>query len=115
MTPRGNVSSIADRARNAPAVDPQDGLFDKEFDDTNLEQLLDKREAAKDKRAKATKAFKDEDDKVKARLSEFELADGEVARVGKYRIAKKATPGRAVSFETSPSSRLSISLFPTGD
>lgn len=109
--PGGNVSSIADRARNAPAEDPQDGLFDKEFDDTNLEQLLDKREAAKEKRGKAQKAFKEEDDKVKARLSEFELADGEVARVGKYRIEKKALPPRSVSFDTDPSSRLNITQF----
>lgn len=111
MTPGGSVSSIAERARNGAAADPQDGLFDKEFDDTNLEELLDKREQKKAKRAAANAAFKEEDDKVKARLSEFELADGEVARVGKYRIEKKATAARAVSFETSPSSRLNISLF----
>lgn len=105
------TSSIADRAQNGAAVDAQDGLFDKEVDDGALEAALDTREKAKAKRAAAQKTFKEEDDKVKARLSEFELADGEVARVGKYRIEKKAIAGRAVSFETGPSTRLHISLF----
>lgn len=111
MTPGGSVSSIADRARTGAAVDPQNGLFDKEFDDTNLEQLLDKREEKKTKRGAANKAFKEADEQAKARLEEFELADGEVARVGKYRIEKKATAARSVSFDTSPSSRLNIKLF----
>lgn len=113
MTDSSNVSSIADRARAgaAAAADPQDGLFDKQFDDSNLESLLDKREERKAERKAANKAFKTEDDKVKARLEEFNLADGEVARVGKYRIEKRATQGRSVSFDTSPSSRLNISLF----
>lgn len=111
MPPSTTGQSITERAQNGAVVDPQEGLFDHEIADEALEALLDKREDAKAKRGRAQKAFKDEDDKVRARLSEFELGDGEVARVGKYRIAKRALPGRSVSFETSPSSRLYISLF----
>lgn len=114
----GSVSSIADRARRGEGAEPPEdpaaaaANVDHTFDDSNLETLLDKRESKKDARRKANKEFKAEDDKVKARLEEFNLADGEVARVGKYRIEKKAITGKSVSFDTDPSSRVNISLFP---
>lgn len=94
-----------------PAGDPQDGLFDRTVDDSNLEALLDQREDLKRARKEAQAAFKETDDAVKARIAEFDLPDGEVARCGKYRIEKKATKPRSVAFETEGSSRLDIKLF----
>lgn len=108
----GRGSSVADRARgHLSAVDGQQGMFDREFDDTNLEALLDQREEKKAKRLAAQKAFKEKDDLVKARLSEFELADGEVARVGKYRIENKVTAPGHREFDVGGGNRLNIKLF----
>jgi hypothetical protein len=104
----GETTPAEDRV---PAGDPQGGLMDRDIEDDALEALLDRREDRKAEKSAATAAFKEVDDAVKARIGEFELADGEVARVGKYRIEKKATQGRSVSFDTAPSSRLQIKLF----
>lgn len=109
--PSSGENHPQDLGNDVPAGDPQDGIFDKQINDDSLETLLDKREDLKTERKAAQAAFKEKDDAVKARIAEFELADGEVARVGKYRIEKKATASRSVSFETSPSSRLTIKLF----
>jgi hypothetical protein len=117
MPPSTTGSSISERARNGTAagVDAQDGLFDKEITDTGLESLLDERETKKTAKARAVKAFKEKDDLVKARLGEFELADGEVARVGKYRIENKPRRGGHRSFDVSAGNTLSITLFDGGE
>lgn len=102
--------SVEQRARSGAEVDPQEGLFDQTIDDTNLETLLDQRATARQKKLDAAKAFKEKDDLVKARLSEFELAVGEVARVGKYRIEVKRTEGGHREFDVGAGSRLQIKL-----
>lgn len=104
-------SSIADRARNGAAEDPQAGLFDREIEDASLEELLDQREDKRAKKSSATTAFKEKDDLVKARLSEFELEGGEVIRCGKYRITKTVTAPGHREFDVGAGSRLNISLF----
>lgn len=96
---------------NSAASTPQTALDEKPIDSPELEALIDKREERKATKKEATAAFKEMDDAVKARIAEFDLPEGEVARCGKYRIEKRPTKGRSVSFETAPSSRLTISLF----
>lgn len=117
MPPSTTGSSISDRARNGTSAteDPQDGLFDKLIEDASLEELIDQREALREKAATAKSKFNDKDVLVKARLGEFELAVGEVARVGKYRIANKRTAGGHREFDVAPSSRLTIGLIDTGE
>lgn len=95
----------------APAGDPQMGMDERIVDDASLEALLDKREELKLARKEAQAAFKEKDDAVKARIAEFDLGDGEVARCGKYRVERKVVKPRSVSFETSGSSRYAIKLF----
>lgn len=110
--PNGNGSSISDRARgHRSAVDPQDGLFDQDINDDALERLLDEREDRKGKRLEANRKFKEKDDLVKARLEEFSLGEGEVARVGKYRIEKRTSRGGHREFDVAPGARLNITLF----
>lgn len=109
-----NTSSISDRARNgngAAEGDAQDGMFDKEVDDRALERLLDKRAELNQAKLDAARAYKEKDDQVKARLSEFSLAEGEVARVGKWRVENKVQPGGHRSFDVGRSTRLDIKLF----
>lgn len=108
----GSGSSVRDRARgHLSSVDAQEGMFDRTIDDTGLEALLDQREDVKAKKLDANRKFKEKDDLVKARLGEFELADGEVARIGKYRIEKKQRAGGHREFDVAPGTRLNITLF----
>lgn len=107
----GRGSSVSNRARHLSSVDPQDGLFDQEYDDGALEALLDEREALNSTRLAAVADFKEKDDAVKAKIAEFDLADGEVARVGKYRIEKRRREGGHRDFDVAPGSRLTIKLF----
>jgi hypothetical protein len=106
--PNGNGSSISDRARSGVGPDPQDGMFDKEWSDPDLEAALEAREASKDRRSTANKDFKVKDTVVKDRLNQFSLAVGEVARVGRFRIKKERRAGNSISFETEPREQLSI-------
>lgn len=115
MPPTQSGSSISDRARTngaAASADYQQGLFDREVEDRGLERLLDKRAELQHELGEAKKEFKKKDDQVKARLSEFNLEAGEVARVGKYRIEIKPLAGGHREFDVAPSTRTNISLFP---
>jgi hypothetical protein len=107
----GRGSSVSNRARHLSSVDAQDGLFDQEIDDTSLEALLDEREDLNEKRLEANRKFKEKHDLVKARLGEFNIAVGEVARVGKYRIEKRPSQGGHREFDVAPGERLTIKLF----
>lgn len=92
------------------AVDPQDGLFDREVEDGDLISALEKREKLNVQRKAVTAKYKDAHDNVKGMLAGFELGDEEVVRVGRFRIKMSRTEGRSVSFDTSPSRRMTISL-----
>jgi hypothetical protein len=75
-----------------------------------LEQALEERENRKASLGALRKQFREADDHAKALLGEFNIQEGEVARIGRWRISRKAVAARAVSFETSPTSRLQIKL-----
>ena len=89
--------------------DQQEEMFTREITDADdLVKLLGKREQKKIARKEAQRAFKTVDDQVKARLSEYNLQAGEVARIGDYKVKIVKSQGRAVSFETAPSERTVI-------
>lgn len=92
------------------AVDPQDGLFDKAWEDADLEAALEEREVTRAAKLAATSAHKLKDDEAKALLDKFELAVGEVARIGRFRIKKTMTAGNDVSFTTAPREQLRIAV-----
>jgi len=115
MPPTGNGQSIAERARTGAAVDAQDGLFDKEWDDSALIGALEERERIKEQRAAVNAEYKRADAAAKDKLMDFSLAVGEVARVGRFRIKKTAVGSRAVSFETEPTERLNIGVIPDAE
>jgi hypothetical protein len=93
-------------------IDPQTELQERELDSPSLLKALQERQDAKDDLKQHRKTFKEADDRAKALLSEFSLADGEVARIGQYKITKKHIAPKTVSFETDPTSRIQISLIP---
>jgi hypothetical protein len=87
----------------------QTAIDERVVDNTDLEAALEKREKLKEQRGKATKVFNEADEQAKGMLAEFALEDGEVARCGRFRIAKKTTIARSVNFDVEPGSRLVIS------
>ena len=93
----------------ATTEEPQLAMDEKVIDSTPLESALEARESKKKSKQAASKQFKEADDIVKGLVSEFELADGEVARVGAFRIEQRATPGGSRAFDVNPGSRLLIS------
>jgi hypothetical protein len=115
VPPTGNVRSIQDRARTSGGVDAQDGLFDKVFDDETLEAALEERERLRQQRLDVTAEAKVADKKAKDELGKFELAVGEVARVGRFRIKKTQPSSRDVSFTTNPQARLNIGVINDGE
>lgn len=103
-------SNNSERARTGGGVDPQDGLFDKQFTSDDLEAALEERERIRIHRSEVNAEYRTADETAKDLLAGFELAVGEVARVGRFRIKKTATPPRSVSFETEGSERLTIGV-----
>lgn len=96
----------------AVALAAQTQLDEKELDDAQLLLALNNRQQHKESVKNARKTFKQADDHAKALIAAHELADDTAARIGQYRIVKKAVPSRQVQFETDPTSRLTISLIP---
>lgn len=94
------------------AVDPQDGLFDVTWEDSDLEAILEAREETRAEKLSAAKAHKIKDDEAKALLEKYTLAVGEVARIGRFRIKKTRSEGNEVSFTTEPREQLRIAVDP---
>jgi hypothetical protein len=91
-------------------VDPQQGMFDREFEDGDLIAALEKREKLNKTKKAAAAKYREQHDVVKGMLDGFQLGDEEIVRVGRFRIKMSRTEGRSVAFETSPSRRMTISL-----
>lgn len=94
----------------AVALAAQTAIDEQELDDAQLLLALNNRQQHKEAVKQARKTYKEADDRAKALIANHELADDTAARIGQYRISKKAVPARSVQFETDPSSRITISL-----
>lgn len=90
--------------------DPQTSLDEASVENAELEQRLEERERAKARAGAARKAYTTADERAKAIAGELGLGDGDVVRVGRFRLARHSVPAREVSFGTAPSSRLTISV-----
>lgn len=114
-----NGRSLADRAGDpvtTAGVDPQDGLFDQVVENAALEKALEKRLTAKEALKPKTKDYKESNAAAKGMIAGLEFPVPEtgdeplVIRCGRFRIKVAPTKGNKVSFETSPSTRTTISL-----
>jgi len=92
-------------------------LDEKIVDDLELLRALIDREAAREQLAAVRFSFVEADDLAKELLGPklAELEPGAALRVGDWRITKTTTTGRAVSFETKPSSRIRIESIKPGE
>lgn len=109
-SPPGNGSSIRDRARTAARPDDQIEMNEKQLDNADLAALLEERYRLNERRLKAIRDFEEKDRQAKARISEYELAVGEVARCGRFKIKKQRRAGGDREFTVAPSEPLQIKL-----
>jgi hypothetical protein len=105
MPPRSTQGRARTRAQN----DPQESMFDRVIEDGDLIAALEARETARAHRAEVQATFKDADDAAKDKIAALEMETDEVIRAGRFRIKKTSVASREVAFETSPTSRVSIS------
>jgi hypothetical protein len=89
---------------------PQTAVDERDLANDDLEKALEQRQKARDAAAALAKTAREKDAAAKSMLAEFQLADGEIARCGRFRIVNKKVSGRVVSFETAPTTRLTIRL-----
>lgn len=94
-------------AKASPQTAIDERLLDGK-DGSALEKALEDREQAKGVKSEATAKFNTLDEVVKDKIEEFGLAEGEVARCGRFRIEKKKTAPREVSFTAEAGTRLQI-------
>jgi hypothetical protein len=92
---------------------PQTALDEREINNAELESVLEDREVAKGKAGETRKKYTTVDEVAKDKIAALKLAEGDVVRIGRFRIKLTNIPARDVAFETSATSRLSIS--PVGD
>jgi hypothetical protein len=91
----------------AVATQPQIAIDEHVVESPELEAALEAREVAKAAALEARKAFKETDDLARGLIAALEL-DERPARVGRFRLTLRKVAGRAVAFDTDPTTRLTI-------
>lgn len=89
----------------------QTGMDETPIDNKKLSDLLEKRLRLGDDKAEISKTFKAADKEAKAEIDKLALDDGQVIRIGRFRISRSAVAARSVSFDTEATSRLTIELW----
>lgn len=111
--------SIAERADDPVAVvegTVQESFFDEEVVNELLEVALEKRQVARERLKPAKKAYDEAHATVNGIIAGLglgqDLAEDDVVtyRCGRFRIKRAYRKGTPVSFETSPSTRTTISV-----
>lgn len=98
----------------ATTENPQTSLYETTIEDADLEKELEQRQKLKEDKGNAIKRFTDQNDRVKAKIAALDLGLGAPVRVGRFVISESQVAARAVASETSPTSRLNVSLLPEG-
>lgn len=89
---------------------PQTAMDEQVIEDSDVEEALEERERRKETLGATRKEYDEANEAAKAQITKLELPDGGIARVGRFRVTREAIPGRSVSFETKPSSRIRIAV-----
>lgn len=85
--------------------------FDEQvIEDAEIEAALEDREKKKHSLDAVKKIFDGAHEHAMLKISELELPEGGVARVGRYRITRTAVPAGHREFDTKASSRIRIGL-----
>lgn len=95
----------------SPTVDkPQTGMDERVVDDPDLERKLSTRQAAKDRLSDVALDFKAADEAARGAVAALELGDGDIVRIGRFRISKTRLAGGHVEFEKEPKDVTRIGL-----
>lgn len=86
------------------------GMDEKRIDDPALIAALEEREKRREHKGEVTKAYQEAHEKALGEIAKLELPEDTAARVGRFRITRTHVAGRSVSFETNPTSRISIGI-----
>lgn len=89
---------------------PQLGFDERVIEDTALEGALEQRLTRKEAAGEARKHYKAAHEKVAAMVDQLGLTEDDAIRVGRFRITRRAIAGRSVSFDTDPTTRLTITV-----
>ena len=89
---------------------PQASIYEATIENAELEQALEERERAKAKAGEARKEYAEIDEQAKTLVNGLDLGDDAPVRVGRFILTRRPVAARSVAFETSPTSRLTISL-----
>jgi hypothetical protein len=87
---------------------PQTATDERILESSALKEALETREKRKNSMRELRRQYKEADERARALIGEFDLQEGEVGRIGKFRIEKKVMPARDVSFTTDPKARITI-------
>jgi hypothetical protein len=94
----------------AAVPDQQTEITEREVESKDLEKILEDREKAKGPKLEAAKKYKTLDQLAKDKLEELGYEDGDVLRIGRFKVTATAVPSRNVAFETDPTTRLTIGV-----
>jgi hypothetical protein len=89
-------------------VEGQLGMDETVLDDEVLEAALEERSSARAAASVLSKKFREKDEVARAEIIRA-VPVGTIARVGRFRIERKATTPRHVEFDTKDGERISIS------
>jgi hypothetical protein len=84
------------------------GMDERIVEDEEVEAALEERENRRNSYRELQRRYAEADTKAKGLVEALGLAPGEVIRIGRFRIEKRAIAGKSVTFETKPTSRISV-------
>ena len=88
---------------------PQIAIDERVIESDELEAALEAREVAKAARREAHSSYASANTKARELIDALELDDSP-ARIGRFRLVVRPVEARSVSFETSPTSRVTITV-----
>lgn len=96
----------------ARSLEPDDqlALDEKVVDIPELVEALEARQEAKADAGDARKVLKAANERANAEIEKLELPEDTAIRAGRFRITRRAVASRQVSFETDPTTRVTIAV-----
>jgi hypothetical protein len=89
-------------------LEPQTSLYETTIENAELEAALEAREVSKAAAGAARKAYTEADEHTKALVEPLDLGNGAPVRVGRFVLTRRPVAARSVSFDTEPTTRLTI-------
>lgn len=95
------------------SANQQTSIYETTIENSALEDLLEKREAAKEERSSAQDKFRRADEAARAEIAKLEVGLDAPVRVGRFVLKESKREGGHRSFDVSESVQLSIGVLKT--